>query len=195
MKESNNIQQILDLWAEKISQASARNLDAILTRAESVNQALAELAPYGKKARRKLQKMVGLSQSTMAKLEKVGVRVDSFRAMAHNLPPSMSTLYELARMPDATMLSLIAKDIRTLSRSKLLLQSNVGRGSRNVERLLTVLTESKLENLCRHQIIEEIVTAVENIGAGHNIKLIISRGLRESAVAKSPEAIGLQLAA
>lgn len=173
MKNNPEFQRIVSSWAEKISLGSARSVDAILTQAADLHQALIELSPYGKKARKRLQTLAHLSQSTMAKLECIGKRVAVFEQVKQNLPASMSTLYVLAKMPADAMMPLIANDLRATSRSKLNSQLAGKQTNRTELRLFAVHSERDIDVDTRKQIVRELTKAVEQVSISTGVKLSV----------------------
>lgn len=172
--KADRLDDVVRPWAERISRASTNSLEAILTRAESVCAALNDLSKYGKKARTKLQQSAHISQSEMSKLEKIGKHAELFRSKFQNLPASMSSLYVLAGLPEQEMRSLVDKDLRMRSRSKLLGRSSGIPALPRSGRLFTIsFSGDHLDAEQRRKLIEEIRAAVETIVERYGIRLAL----------------------
>lgn len=195
MKNNDEMQRIASSWAEKISQGSARSVDAILTQAADLNQALMELNPYGKKARKKLQTLAHLSQSTMAKLESIGKRVAIFQQVKQNLPPSMSTLYLLAKMPADKMTKFVANDLRAISRAKLMDQISAKQTDRSELRLLSVHSQGEIDVETHRSIVRDLTKAVEQVSSNTGVTLSVVISRTGNADLAFPPANSLKIAA
>lgn len=169
------LDHIIDRLAAKISGSCTNSLDAILTNAENVSEALKELEPHGKRARRQLRKRANLSQPMMAKLEAIGRHSQLFRSKAYNLPPSMSTLYALTCLPEEEMRNKIEMDLRAVSRSKLVNFASHSPPSPSTVWLLSVFTQTDLDDEKKLELIQEISANVMNVAERHAVKISVPK--------------------
>lgn len=117
--DSEALDRLVAPWAERIAKSSGTTVEAIVTNTENVRAALQELKPYGQKARQLLALRSGLSRSMLSKLETIGRHAELLRRRARFLPPSVSSLYALARKPSPELERALMMDLRGKSRAEI----------------------------------------------------------------------------
>jgi len=164
---------------------SATTLAGILLNAENVFHAVRDLGRYGPQARRRLQLKTRLSQPMMSKLEAIGRHAELFRRKAHNLPPSVSSLYALAQKPPHEIAGAIEMDLRGKSRSEITGMFAAPRPARRPQRLMTILVPAGVADATKFQLIADIKLAIGRIGQERKIALSVRS--RSTVRRKNPE--------
>jgi hypothetical protein len=117
--DSEALDLLVEQWVAKIAITSGTTVEAIVTLAENVRAALQELEPYGQKARQLLAARSALSRPMISKLETIGRHAQLLRRRASFLPPSVSSLYALARKPLPALERALMMDLRGKSRAEI----------------------------------------------------------------------------
>jgi hypothetical protein len=88
LRESETLDRPVGAWAELIARWSCGStVQAVVTHAEYVHNALNSLSRHERKARQLLAQLTGLSRSMMSKLATIGRRTHELRRRARTLPP------------------------------------------------------------------------------------------------------------
>jgi hypothetical protein len=88
-------------WARQIRATSGWTVETILATGEKLLAAHQDLAPHGPKARAMLAAETRLSRPAMSRLEAIGRHAAMLRRRTASLPPNVSSLYALTRLPFA----------------------------------------------------------------------------------------------
>jgi hypothetical protein len=115
--EATSLDGLVEQWAAVIGSFSDTTVESILLQAENVCAALQALQPHGPNARQLLRARARLSQPMLSKLEAIGRYLPLMRPKAHNLPPSINSLYILTRKPYHQFLKAAEIDLRGMSRT------------------------------------------------------------------------------
>jgi hypothetical protein len=178
----------IERWAVMISDCSATTVAGILLIAENVFHAVRDLGRYGPQARLRLQLKARLSQPMMAKLEAIGRHAEVFRRKAHNLPPSVSSLYALARKSPHKMASAIEMDLRGKTRSEIMELFAAPRAAKPAQRLMTISAPPGVADATKLQLIADIKAAIGRIGGERKIVLSIkARSVAKQKIARPVE--------
>ena len=156
-----------------ISDCSATTLAGILLNAENVFHAARDLGRYGPQARRRLQLKARLSQPMMSKLEAIGRHAEFFRRKAHNLPPSVSSLYALAKKPPHEIARAIEMDLRGKTRAEITGLFAAPTPARRPQRLMTISVPAGVADATKFQLIAGIKAAISRIGQERKIALSV----------------------
>ncbi|MGE3871470.1 MAG: hypothetical protein AB7F74_00800 [Parvibaculaceae bacterium] len=181
--ESEALDRLVASWAAKIAGSSGTTVEAIVTLAENVRDALQELDPHGRAARRLLAQHAGLSRPMLSKLETIGRRAEPLRRRAAALPPSLSSLYALARKPEAEFAQALAMDLRGKSRAEIAALFAPPSPPRPRRQLMTILVPPGLNEVARRLLTADIAAALARIMETRRVDLDISL----PAVGKEPE--------
>ena len=180
----------IERWAAMISDCSATTLAGILLSAENVFHAVSELGRYGPQARHRLQVKARLSQPMMSKLEAIGRHAGLLRRKAHNLPPSVSSLYFLACKPDHELAGAIEMDLRGKTRSQLMALFAAPRLDQIAQRLMTISVPPGVANATKLLLIADIKTALDRIGQERKIALSVkSRSMAKRRITAPVESV------
>lgn len=171
LDDSGALECLVEQWAARIGHSSGRTVEGILLQAENVMKALRDLRPYGPKARIMLQARARLSQPALSRLEAIGRHAELMRLRASKLPPSVSSLYALTRMPWNRFLKAIEIDLRGLSRAGIQQLFAHAPPSRKMCRLLTIRIAPEVNETTRAQLIADIGAAVARIAENRKIDL------------------------
>jgi hypothetical protein len=188
-RENEALDRQIELWGAKIARSSGTTVEAIVTHAENVCDALRELRPLGRKARQLLAEHSGLSRPMISKLEAIGAHAGLLRRMAHTLPPSLSSLYALVRKPLPEFEQAVMMDLRGKTRTEIRALFAPPPPRQRTRRLLTVLVPPDLGEAGRCVLVADISAALIRIIDRRRVDLDISlpAQLRDTWQSLSPE--------
>jgi len=172
--ESGALDRLVAQWAAKIATSSGTTVEAIVTHAQNVCAALQELEPHGQKARQLLATRSGLSRSMMSKLETIGRHADPLRRRAGFLPPSVSSLYALARKPSPGFDQALTMDLRGKSRAEITALFALPSPRKPPRKLMTVLLPPDLDEAARRALLADLDEALARIAENHKVDLDVS---------------------
>ena len=189
-RETEPLEQTVSRWARKLRASSGWTVETVLATSENLLIALKELSPHGAQARVLLAREARLSRAMMSKLESIGHHAGLLRPCAANLPPYVSSLYVLTRLPFAQFKKAIATDLRGLSRveiARIFTPAQPGLpGPRR--RLATVRAPAGLADQKRRAVLADLRAALARIGEAHGIDLAVSPRGRRTRPAKRASA-------
>lgn len=169
--ESEALDRLLEHWAAKIAKSSGTTIETIVTNAENVRAALRELSPYGRNARQLLALRSGLSRPMMSKLETIGRHAQLLRHKAGTLPPSVSSLYALARKPWPEFKQAVMMDLRSRNRAEIKALFAPPALPKPTRKLMTILVPRDLGEAARLTLIADIEAALARIAEDRKIDL------------------------
>jgi hypothetical protein len=172
--DSEVLERLVRSWAAKIASSSGTTVEAIVTISENVRGALRELQPYGRKARQLLARYSGLSRPMMSKFETIGRRAEPLRRVAATLPPSLSSLYALARKPEPEFERALTTDLRNMSRAEIKALFALPSPPKPTRKLMTILVPPDLNETARGVLIADIGAALARIMDSRRVDLDIS---------------------
>ncbi|MGE0007639.1 MAG: hypothetical protein AB7S92_18910 [Parvibaculaceae bacterium] len=161
--ESAALDRLVEPWAAKIARSSGTTVEAIVSHAENVRDALRELAFYGARARHLLALRSGLSRSAMSKLETIGRYAEPLRRRADTLPASTASLYALARKPWREFEQALEMDLRGRSCAEIKALFAAPSPPRPSRKLMTILVPAELTELMRGLLVADIEMALVRI--------------------------------
>jgi len=113
------------------------------------------------------------------------------RRKAHNLPPSVSSLYALARKPQHELAGAIEMDLRGKTRSQIMALFAAPRLAQPAQRLMTISVPPGVANATKLLLIADIKTALGRISQERKIALSVkSRSMAERRIARRFESVG-----
>lgn len=172
--EREALDLLVEHWATKIAISSGATVEAIVTHAENVYAALHELKPHGQKARQLLATRSGLSRPMISKLETIGRHADPLRRRAGFLPPSVSSLYALARKPSPGFEQALAMDLRGKSRAEITALFAPPSPRKPTRELMTILVPPDLDEATRCALLADLDEAMTRIAEKHKVDLGVS---------------------
>jgi hypothetical protein len=172
--ESEALDRLIAPLAAKIARSSGTTVEAIVTNAQNVHAALTELEPHGRKARQLLALRSGLSRAMMSKLETIGRHAQLLRHMARTLPPSVSSLYALARKPWPEFKHAVMMDLRGKSRAEIRALFAPRSPPRTGRKHVSILLPPDLAEAAKSRLMADIEEALARIGEAHGVYLAVS---------------------
>jgi len=160
-------------WARQIRATSGWTVETILATGEKLLAARQDLEPHGPKARAMLAAETRLSRPAMSRLEAIGRHAEMLRRRTASLPPHVSSLYALTRLPFAQFKQAIEMDLRGMSRSGIarLFAASPPPSRR---KLLTIAMPADIADEARLKVMADLRAAVVLVGEQHGIGLAIS---------------------
>ena len=116
----------------------------------------------------------GLSRPMMSKLETIGRRAEFMRRVAGALPPSVVSLYILARQPLPEFNQALTMDLRSKSCAEIKALFGLSSPARPTRKLMTILVPSELDEHARRLLIADITSALDRIIEKRKIDLEVS---------------------
>lgn len=189
-RETEPLEQMVARWARKLRASSGWTVETVLATAESLLIALEELSPHGAEARLLLAREARLSRAMMSRLEAIGRHAGLLRPCSANLPPYVSSLYALTRLPFAEFKKAIATDLRGMSRAEIARLFRKAQAKARQLRLITIRAPSGLADDTRQAVLADLRSALAQIGEAHGVGLTASPRprLRRRGRTRQPEA-------
>ena len=161
-------------WARQIRATSGWTVETILATGEKLLAARQDLEPHGPKARAMLAAETRLSRPAMSRLEAIGRHAAMLRRRTATLPPHVSSLYALTRLPFDQFEKAIETDLRGISRSAIarLFGASPRPGSRR--NFVTIAMPAGIAEETRLKVMAALGAAVALVGERHRIGLAIS---------------------
>ena len=157
-------------WATKLKACSDRTVGSILEFAKMLSDAEADVVKLGKGALRELRKAIGLSQSMLSKLKRIGDRAEEFERDKSNLPASLSTLYEMSMLDSEKFKACVSTDQKKATRSDIK-ELRKPREPRKTQSLISFVTDLNIDETKLAKITKEIKEAVEEISRQNGLKI------------------------
>jgi hypothetical protein len=161
-------------WAQEIRYKSRWTVETILGTAEKLLAACEELEPYGPKARAMLAAEARLSRPMMSRLEAIGRHAAMLRRKISNLPPHVSSLYALTRLPFAQFRKAIETDLRGMSCAAIMRHFAPRPPEASHRRLMTIALPAGIVKETRHPVMMDIRAAVARIAQVHGLEIAAS---------------------
>lgn len=177
MREANDeaLGHAVERWARELRYKSGWTVETILATAEKLVAACEALAPYGPKARAMLAAEARLSRPMMSRLEAIGRHAAMLRAAAANLPPHVSSIHALTRLPFTRFRTAIAMDLRGLSCAAIARHFAPAPPKGSRLRLMTITLPAGTPEATRRAVTADIGAALACIAQDHGIDVTASR--------------------
>ena len=161
-------------WARQIRATSGWTVETILATGEKLLAARHDLEPHGPKARAMLAAETRLSRPAMSRLEAIGRHAEMLRRRTASLPPYVSSLYALTRLPFAQFKQAIEMDLRGMSRSGIARLFASPPRSRSRRKLMTIAMPAGIADEARLKVMADLRAVIVQVGERHGIGLAIS---------------------
>ncbi|MGE0008154.1 MAG: hypothetical protein AB7S92_21545 [Parvibaculaceae bacterium] len=154
-------------WAAEIRHRSGWTVETILVAAENLLAAVQDLAPHGPHARNLLAAEAKLSRAMMSRLEAIGRNAATLRLYSANLPPHLSSLHALTRLPCTQFRRAVASDLRGMSCAAIVRRFTPAPPRRPRGGRMIIALPAGMAEETRRKVEAEIAAAVARIAKDH----------------------------